>query len=346
MPLDLVLAGGVELTIVNMTQVLSQRGHHIQVLAPQGSQLPNDCISVIDVKGTPQPSIQTLTRDSLTTMPCDSLLENMWHYVRSHQHEYDLIINVAYDWLPFYLTAFLDTPVAHLVSMGSLTDTMDHIIAKVAAEFPNSISVYTQTQADTFADGDRFFPIQFGLDLSLYEYCDRPAHQLCWMGRISPEKALEDAVSAAHQCQIPLKVMGKLQDVAYFEKIQSSDSNGTLDYLGFKSTQEMQAILRTCDALVATPRWVEAFGIVMIEAMACGVPVIAYERGGPIEIIRQDETGFLVEPDSVEGLVDAIRQLKKLSRSACRAQVEAEFSLDAFGDRVEQWLQQTVASFQ
>ena len=345
-PLGSGLGGGVELTIVNMTQILERRGHRVHLLAPMGSKLNHDKISVIEVDGTPQPSIQTLGRDSVTTLPSHSLLENMWSYVRSHQHDYDVIVNVAYDWLPFYLTPFLEVPVAHLVSMGSLTDAMDHIIATVDQQFPGSISVYTKTQADTFTNGDRFFSIGFGLDLSLYEYCDRPQKQLCWMGRISPEKALEDAVAAADQCQMPLKVMGKLQDSNYFETIQASFPPSACDYLGFKSTQEMQAVLRTCEGLVATPRWIEAFGIVMIEALACGVPVIAYERGGPKEIVRSGETGFLVEPDSVAGLVAAIRQLPSLNRLKCRQQAEQEYSLEALGDRTEQWLAQTRQNFQ
>ena len=336
------IGGGVELTIANMTQILHQRGHEVAVLAPQGSQLPNRNIRIIKVEGVPQPSIQTHRRDSLIAMPSNSLLGNMWDYVRVYQKDYDLIVNVAYDWLPFYLTGFLETPVAHLVSMGSLSNGMDQIIATVSEQFPGSVSVYTRTQAETFDCSDRLFPIGFGLDLSLYDYCDTPKPQLCWMGRISPEKALEDAVAAAAQSQRPLMVMGKLQDPAYFEAIQSSFPQGALHYLGFKSTQEMQAVLRTCQALIATPRWVEAFGIVMIEALACGVPVIAYERGGPVEIVRSGQTGFLVEPDSVSGLVEAIQKLPTLNRKDCRQQAEEVYSLDALGDRTEQWLHQTL----
>jgi UDP-glucose:tetrahydrobiopterin glucosyltransferase len=82
---------------------------------------------------------------------------------------------------------------------------------------------------------------------------------------------------------------------------------------------------------------VEAFGNVAIEALACGVPVIAYRRGGPAEIVRDGETGFLVEPDRVTGLVEAIERLDKIDRYTCRQQAEEEYSLSAMGDRVEAW---------
>ena len=336
------IGGGVELTIVNMTQILHERGHLIDVVVPRGSSLKNPNIRLIEIDGVPQASVQTQPRDSEISMPNVSLLSNMWDYVRQVQSEYDVIVNVAYDWLPFYLTSFLQTPVAHLVSMGSLHDGMDSIIANVAERFPHSISVYTKTQAKTFACGEKFFPLEFGLDLSLYEYCDRPQNQLCWMGRISPEKALEDAVEAAYRSDMPLMVLGKLQDPEYFKGIQSQFPEESLNYLGFRTTQEMQEVLRNCKALVATPRWIEAFGIVMVEALACGVPVIAYERGGPTEIVRPGKTGFLVTPDSVDGLVDAIQQLPTINRHSCRKQAEEQYSLNALGDRTEQWLTQVL----
>jgi UDP-glucose:tetrahydrobiopterin glucosyltransferase len=87
-----------------------------------------------------------------------------------------------------------------------------------------------------------------------------------------------------------------------------------------------------------TPRWVEAFGNVAIEALACGVPVIAYRRGGPTEIVEEGKTGFLVEPNSVAGLVEAINKLDRINRHTCRQQAEAKYSTPAMGDRVEQWL--------
>jgi UDP-glucose:tetrahydrobiopterin glucosyltransferase len=99
----------------------------------------------------------------------------------------------------------------------------------------------------------------------------------------------------------------------------------------------MQQELRQCRAMLMTPRWVEAFGNVAIEALACGVPVISYRRGGPAEIIQDGKTGFLVEPDSVDRLVDAIARLDEIDRYTCRQQAETEFSLKALGDRFEKW---------
>ncbi|HEY9834467.1 MAG TPA: glycosyltransferase, partial [Stenomitos sp.] len=174
-------------------------------------------------------------------------------------------------------------------------------------------------------------------DLLHYDFCAEPASWMGWMGRIAPEKGLEDAVAASQLTGIPLKIMGFLQDEFYWQQILQAYPNAPIQYEGFLSTDELPQHLRQCRALLMTPRWVEAFGNVAIEALACGVPVIAYRRGGPAEIVEEGKSGFLVEPDSVEGLVDALGKLDQIDRHACRQRVEVEYSNQAMGDRMEQW---------
>lgn len=334
--------GGVELTLKNTAQELLARGHQLRVVAPKGSDLQN--IPLLEVEGDLQVPAQTQTRVVPVIMPSHSVLANMWDYAREVQDQFDVIVNFAYDWLPFYLTPFFRTPVAHLVSMGSLNEMMDAIVGQVAENYPHAIAVYTRTQAATFPFAQHCVPLGSGLDLSLYEYCGSPEDSLCWLGRISPEKGLEDAVAAAQATGFPLKVLGQIQDQAYFDHIQQQFP-GALTYLGFFATAQMQQVMRRCRALLVTSRWVEAFGNVLIEALACGVPVISYRRGGPAEIVRDGETGWLVEPDSVEGLIAAIRKLDKIERRRCRQQAEQDYSLAALGERTEAWLAAVVASW-
>lgn len=335
--------GGVELTILNTAQELISRGNQLLIVAPEGSHF--ETIPIIGIPGVLQGAAQHQGRDAAIEMPGHSVLANMWDYVRLHQHEYDLIVNFAYDWLPFYLTPFLKTPVAHLVSMGSCTDTLDCCIAQVVQHYPHSIAVYTKTQAETFAFGKDCVPIGSGLDLSLYRFREQAGSALCWLGRISPEKGLEDAVAAAVATGMPLKVMGHLQDTAYFDRVLADYPQAQVEYLGFKQTQEMQEIVGQCRSLLVTSRWVEAFGNVVIEALACGVPVIAYRRGGPAEIVRHGETGWLVEPDNVAGLIAGIQKLDQIDRHRCRQQAEEEFSLQALGDRTEAWFEAVLNSW-
>ena len=329
------LGGGVELTVLNIAKELHRRGHKIAVVAPIGSVL--ESIPVIEIMGDLQVTAQTQDYHAPIGMPADSVLANMWEYARKVQDEWDVIVNFAYDWLPFYLTPFFRTPIAHFISMGSLSRSLDRIAGQTAAQFPGTIGVYTVSQAETFANALECQLLGSGIDLSLYEFCSQPEPKLAWLGRIAPEKGLEDAVAAAKITGISLKIMGKMQDEDYWQKICADWPDAPVEYLGFLTTTQMQEQVRQCRALLMTPRWVEAFGNVAIEALACGVPVIAYKRGGPAEIVRDGLTGFLVEPDSVNGLVGAIARLDQIDRSACRRQAEVEYSLGALGDRFEHW---------
>ena len=331
--------GGVELTVQNLAREIVTRGHQLEVVAPQGSWLTN--IPVTEIEGNLQVPVQTQTRDVPTCLPENSVLANMWDYARI-QTQYDLIVNFAFDWLPFYLTPFLNTPVAHFISMGSMTDESDRIMERIIKQYPDTFGVYTQAQADTFPFGDRCKILGSAVDLALYQFNNDPGESLAWLGRIAPEKALEDAVEAVNRTGIPLKIMGRIQDEDYWNKIQLDYPNAPIEHLGFLDTQKLQQELGRCRALLMTPRWIEAFGNVAIEALACGVPIIAYRRGGPSEIVKDGRTGFLVEPDNIDELVGAIALIPEIDRAACRQQAETEYSLTALGDRFEAWFYKIV----
>ncbi|WP_310483467.1 glycosyltransferase family 4 protein [Chamaesiphon sp. VAR_48_metabat_403] len=335
------LGGGVELTIANLARELQSRGHIIEIVAPAGSQLGD--LAIIQIPGSLQLTAQTQELSASIVMPSDPVLANMWATARTIQHDYDIIFNTAFDWLPFYLTPFFDRPIAHFVSMGSQIAAIDLAIERVAIDYPGTIGVCTRTQAETFKFGDACCIVGgSGVDPSVYEYCAAPEAALAWLGRISPEKALEDAVAAAQRTGLNLKIMGKIQDVAYWEQINRDYPDAPIEYLGFLPTYELQQALRTCRGLLMTPRWVEAFGNVAIEALACGVPVVAYRRGGPAEIIADGKTGFLVEPDSIEGLVAAIDRLPEIDRADCRHAAETIFSQSAWGNVMESWFYRLV----
>jgi len=341
-PLGSGLGGGVELTLHNISKALTLRNHSIKIVAPAGSVCAS--FPIVEIPGELQTSAQSEGRYAPITMPENSVLANMWNYAREVQDQYDLIVNFAYDWLPFYLTPFFRRPIAHLVSMGSLTDAMDAVIGQTAAQFPGTIGVHSRAQAKTFPFTDQCRVVGNGFDLSLYQFCPNPENYLAWVGRVAPEKGLEDAVAAADRTDIPLKIWGVLQDVPYWHDICDQYPDAPVSYEGFLPTDELQRSLGKCRGLIMTPRWVEAFGNVVIEALACGVPVITYRRGGPADIVSDGKTGWLVEPDSVPGLVEAIAHLDQIDRHTCRQQAEAEYSVQAMGDRMEQWFREILST--
>jgi UDP-glucose:tetrahydrobiopterin glucosyltransferase len=329
--------GGVELTVQNLASELSRRGHQIEVVAPEGSWL-ND-VPVVPIQGNLQIPVQTQSRKVPICLPDNSVLANMWEYARQVEHQYNLLVNFAFDWLPFYLTPFFSTTVAHFISMGSMTEASDRIMQQTIERYPGTFGVYTRSQADTFPFASNCEILGSAIDLSLYQYNDSPEDSLAWLGRIAPEKALEDAVAAVQTTGTPLQIFGKIQNRDYWNQIKRDFPAAPIEYRGFLSTDKLQYELGKCRALLMTPRWIEAFGNVAIEALACGVPIIAYRRGGPSEIVNHGKTGFLVEPDNVAELIEAIDNIDRIDRKLCRQQAEAEYSLSALGDRFEAWFE-------
>ncbi len=338
-PLGSGVGGGVELTLHSLVLGLSARGHHVEVVAPAGSLHVG--AATHQIPGNPQVPSQTVGRDVPVDMPADAVLANMWSWVHAHQDQFDVAVNLAYDWLPYFLTPFLDLPVAHLVSMGSLNEAMDQAISAVVATRPGTVAVHSRAQAETFpAIGDRMRVIGNGIAVERYDVhvvADQPRH-LGFVGRISPEKGIDDAFAVAAATGLPLRVWGLMQDDECWQASIDAHPTAHVTYEGFLPTDELQAAIGGCAAVLMTPKWIEAFGNVAIEAMACGVPVIAYRRGGPAEIVDDGVTGFLVEPDDIDGLIDAVERLDQLDRVACRQRVEEEYSTSALAGRVEQWL--------
>ena len=332
--------GGVELTIQNLARELRRRGHQLEVVAPSGSWLTD--IPVTTIEGNLQVPVQTQSRGEPICLPDNSVLANMWDYARQVQHQYDLIVNFAFDWLPFYLTPFFQTTIAHFISMGSMTEASDRIMQSLIRQYPGTFGVYTKAQADTFPFASDCEILGSAIDLSLYQFNNDPEASLVWLGRIAPEKALEDAVEAVNITGTPLKIFGRIQDSDYWSQICRRFPDAPIEYRGFLATDKLQQELGKCRALLMTPRWIEAFGNVAIEALACGVPIIAYRRGGPSEIVRDGKTGFLVEPDSISGLVKAIDKIERIDRLACRQQAEEEYSLSSLGDRFEAWFNKLI----
>ncbi|MFM7886333.1 MAG: glycosyltransferase, partial [Pseudanabaena sp.] len=338
------IGGGVELTIQNAAKVLMTKGHTVEIVAPVGSF--TNVTKLTPIAGNSQVSAQTQVGTDLVVLPQDSVLENMWSYAREVQDQFDLLFNFAYDWLPLYLTPFFHRPIAHWISMASLSPVIDVMVSKTVKLCPKSIAVNTRSCANTFRDGDLLMIMGKGIDVTQYNFVEKPEKpSLAWVGRISPEKGLEDAAETAQNTGLPLRVFGLIQDQAYWQQIQNDFPQAEIRYEGFLSTHDLQHKLGQSSALLMTPRWVEAFGNAAIEAFACGVPVISYRSGGLTEIVRHGKTGFLVNMGSVSGLIEAVSRLEQIDRFACRQQLEAEYSLEVWGDRLEKWFEQLIINF-
>ncbi len=351
-PLGSGVGGGVELTLHSLVYGLGGLGHSVEVVAPAGSLHVG--ARVHQIEGALQPSSQLADRAAPVELLTGSVLTAMWERVADLQDDIDIVVNLGYDWLSLYLTSFLAVPVVHFISMGSLNDAMDAAIHDLAQRFPNRLGAHSQAQAVTFdrrVDGVietvPFRILGSGVITDRYDVCLTPDANPAYLGavgRISPEKGLEDVAELSARSRWPIKVWGMMQDPAYWQQVCDEHPDARLEYCGFLATDDLQAAIGRCTAVVMTPKWVEAFGNVAIEAMATGVPVITYDRGGPAEIVIDGETGFVVPADDVDALCAAVERIGTIDRVMCRRHVEERFSTDALAQRVDEWLHEVVAA--
>ncbi len=162
--------------------------------------------------------------------------------------------------------------------------------------------------------------------MSCTSFEPRPGKYLAFIGRISPEKGLDRAIEAAIRAGIPIRIAAKVDKVdrAYFEAtIKPMLDHPLVEYIGEIGEREKQEFLGGAFALMFLIDWPEPFGLAMIEALACGTPVIAFRRGSVPEIIDDGTTGFIV--GNVDEAVEAIPQVAKLNRADCRKAVDGQF---------------------
>jgi glycosyltransferase involved in cell wall biosynthesis len=172
--------------------------------------------------------------------------------------------------------------------------------------------------------------IHHGVELDRYPYGDGSGGYLAFLGRMCPEKGPHRAIAIARRAGVPLRIAAKMREPAeraFFEAFVEPELGGDIEYVGEVGMADKVALLGQAMALVNPIAWPEPFGLVMVEALACGTPVLSLAAGSAPEIVRDGRTGFLA--DSVEVLADRVISVGDLDRRLCRSSVEAHFSAEA-----------------
>lgn len=332
------ITAGVRNNILSIYAILSKRGYQIKLLAPEGSISTNPNLEIIQIPGKLQDHLPDNKTANFYPVYKNTFLQNALYYARQHQNVFDIIINFSNDWLPYYVTPFFTTPLIHRMNLGNEHPVVSDVIRQIAQQYPNRVGILTPTQAADVGIEAHSFLLGQGLDIDSFPFHSDAGKRkhLAFIARISPEKGLEDAAEIAVLSNHQLLVFGHIQDEVYFNQILKRYQQNII-YKGHLPLTELTKALDTCKALIFTPKWEEAFGGVIIQAMACGIPVISYARGGPKDIIQHHKTGFLISPDDIGAGVAAITQLDKISPTACRAFVKNNYSLKKLGDTYEAW---------
>lgn len=177
--------------------------------------------------------------------------------------------------------------------------------------------------------------VHHGLPEDLYQLQEKPGEYLAFLGRVSPEKGLTRAIEIARRSGLPLKAAAKIDkaDYEYFKTEVEPELSKDIEFLGEIGGKAKEEFLQNAYALVFAIDWPEPFGLVMIEALACGTPVIAWRNGSVAEVIDNGVTGVIVE--TMDEAVAAVKEVSHLDRRQCRRVFEERFSVERMADDYE-----------
>lgn len=308
-PIPPALYGGIELIVDELARGYQAAGHEVVLFA---------------------------TGDSTSSVPNKWVLEHaegqrigvavpeLRHVMHAYEalHDFDIVHDHTVLG-PIYADRFPDLRVVTTIH-GPFNDELIDIYRRMAERVP--IIAISHDQRRHAPDVPIVRVIHHGIDPEAFPVGRGDGGYFLYLGRMAPEKGAHRAVEAAWKAGVPLLLAAKMREpweFQYFETYVKPYLNENLRYLGEVPHAEKVNLLAGARALLNPIRWAEPFGLVMVEAMACGTPVLAFAEGAAPEIIEDGKTGFLCQ--DVDEMATRIGQVDQLERSACRRAVEDYF---------------------
>jgi glycosyltransferase involved in cell wall biosynthesis len=309
------LYGGTERVVSYLTEELVQQGHDVTLFASGDSKTRARLIA---------PCRRSLRLDKECV---DSLAVHLLMLEQVYKLAKELdIIHFHCDYLHFPVSRRRNY--VHVTTLHGRLDLRE--LAPLSREFSGMpvISI-SDSQRQPLPWANWQGTVYHGLPADLHTFREKPGEYLAFLGRVSPEKGVDQAIEIARRAGMPLKIAAKVataDEDYYCKQIEPllKQSRGFVEFIGEVGGRDKDAFLGNAYALLFPIDWPEPFGLVMIEAMACGTPVIAYRRGSVPEIMEDGVTGFVVE--RLEEAVNAVECVQRLSRKNCRKTFEQRFS--------------------
>jgi len=296
--------GGIERIVAYLTEELITQGHDVTLFASGDSATTAPLVSVVD--------------DALRLGNLDDPLPYhilLLEALAKRRHEFDVVhYHLGFEHFP--LARHMGTPNV-TTQHGRLDLTGIQIMLREFADLP--VVSISNHQRRPIPDANWIETVSNGIPEDLFTYQSKAGNYLAFLGRASPEKGLHTALEIAEACGMDLKIAAKVDkvDEEYFaQRVQPFLKQPNVEFLGEIAETEKNDLLGNAAAMLFPIDWPEPFGLVMIEAMACGTPVIAFRRGSVPEVIDHGKTGFIVQ--SIEEAVTAVGKIDTISRQHCR----------------------------
>ena len=303
--------GGTERVVHNLTEALVRLGHDVTLYASGDSQTSARLIPFID-------RAINFDRGIDATAFHIAMLKDVY----AHAAEYD-VIHSHLDYLTFPFIESTSTPT--VLTLHGRLDQPEYRCVYGAHSHLNYVSISDSQRRDV-PDINWVATVHHGVDVNAFDFYPDPGDYLCFVGRIAPEKRPDRAIEIAKRAGIPLKIAAKVdpKDEDYFHtSIEPLLDHPLVEFLGELDEPHKRELMGKALALVLPIDWPEPFGMVFIESLACGTPVLTCPHGSVPELLRDGVTGYI--RDSVRDLAASARQLHRISRERCRAYARRRF---------------------
>jgi glycosyltransferase involved in cell wall biosynthesis len=263
-----------------------------------------------------------------------SIMPKVWECLHiselfEHAEDFDIIHN-NFDFLPLTYTGLITTPFVTTIHGFSSPG-----ILPVYKKYNNKVFYVSISDADRAPDLNYIKTIYHGIDITQFDFQPEPDDYLLFFGRIHHDKGAREAIEIARACNKKLILAGIIQDEDYYHQyIEPYLDNYNAVYVGSAGSVQRSQLLGKAYALLHPINFNEPFGLSVIESMACGTPVIAFNKGSMPELIENGKNGFLVK--TVNEAIDAVVHIKDIDRACCRRRIEQHFTVNRM---VEEYIQ-------
>ncbi len=324
--------GGTEWIAYYQAKGLSEKGHEIILFGAKGTakNFQDSTVKVVEI------GIENLTAGSKGQAKFDPSHEEASRNLRlesvylakvsqkliEFKDEYDLILNNMRGEAVFLpIAKLINKPFINVMHLNLFDD-----LASVFKEFDTKIITISNTQRKNYPDLDYLATVYNGVDVDKFKFNARSQEYLLMVGTIGRHKNQASAISVAKKMNKKLILAGKIRDKDYFEELKKDIDGEQIKWVGEISFEEKLKLYMNAKAFLFPILWEEPFGLVMIEAMACGTPVIAFERGAVPEVVVNGKTGFVVENE--DQMADSLLKINFIGREDCRRWVEENFTVE------------------
>lgn len=305
--------GGTERCIYNITEALVELGHDVTLFATRDSETSARLVPMREE------AIHFSPRIDATALHLATLRQ-----VYQQASQFD-IIHSHLDYLTLPFAAASATPT--VITLHGRLDAPETVAVLHTFKDNNYVAI-SNSQRSQIPDLNWISTVHHAIDLRHIAFFESPGSYLVFVGRITPDKGVDRAIRIAQHAGIPLKIAAKIDpsNRKYYEEvIKPMLADPLIEFLGPVNERRKIDLMGNALALLLPINWPEPFGMVFIESLACGTPVLTCPRGSVPELLRDGVTGFIRETD--DELVEATRQVARISRAGCREYVRQKFDI-------------------